>query len=88
MSRIKSRVLAGALLCTPLVVGMQTASAQPVPGGTLDPTTIPKYVTPLVIPPVLHDDGGAPLQAEVALRQINQQVLARRFPGHTAVGLR
>ncbi len=25
--------------------------AQPLPGGTLDPTTIPKFVTPLVIPP-------------------------------------
>ncbi|MEI8015057.1 MAG: multicopper oxidase [Nitrospira sp.] len=28
--------------------------ADPLPGGTLDPTTIPKYVTPLVIPPVMH----------------------------------
>ncbi len=27
------------------------AIAVPLPGGTLDPTTIPKYVTPLVIPP-------------------------------------
>ena len=49
--------------------------AQAVPGGTLDPLTIPKYVTPLVIPPVLHDDGGAPTNVEVALRQIEQQVL-------------
>ncbi len=54
--------------------------AVPVPGGTLDPTTVPKYVTPLVIPPVLHDDGGAPLSAEVSVRQINQQVLPAGFP--------
>ena len=80
MSRMKSRVLAGMFMCTPLVLGMQTAMAQPVPGGTLDPLTIPKYVTPLVIPPVLHDDGGAAMSAEVALRQIDQQVLPAGFP--------
>jgi len=57
-----------------------SALAQPVPGGTLDPLTIPKYVTPLVIPPVLFDDGGAAMQAEVAQRQINQQVLPAGFP--------
>ena len=80
MSKIKSSVLAGVFICTPLVIGIQTATAQPVPGGTLDPLSIPKYVTPLVIPPVLHDDGGAPMEAEVALRQINQQVLPAGFP--------
>ena len=80
MIQIKSRILAGAFICTPLVVGMQTAHAQAVPGGTLDPLTIPKYVTPLVIPPVLFDDGGQPMQAEVALRQITQQVLPPPLP--------
>ena len=80
MSKMKSRVLAGAFICTPLVLGMQSAMAQPVPGGTLDPLTIPKYVTPLVIPPVLHDDGGAPMDVNVALRQITQQVLPAGFP--------
>ena len=80
MSKMKTGVLAGVLICTPLVAGIQTASAQAVPGGSLDPLSIPKYVTPLVIPPVLHDDGGAPMEAEVALRQINQQVLPAGFP--------
>jgi FtsP/CotA-like multicopper oxidase with cupredoxin domain len=77
---MKSKVLTGVFVCAPLIAGINTASAVPVPGGTLDPTTIPKYVTPLVIPPVLFDDGGAPLEAEVALRQINQQVLPAGFP--------
>jgi FtsP/CotA-like multicopper oxidase with cupredoxin domain len=77
---MKSRILAGVFVCTPLVAGIQTATAQPVPGGTLDPLTIPKYVTPLVIPPVLHDDAGAPMNVEVALRQITQQVLPAGFP--------
>ena len=59
-----------------LIVGsVNGALAQAVPGGTLDPLTIPKYVTPLVIPPVLHDDAGAPMNVEVSLRQIEQQVL-------------
>ena len=38
------------------------ASAQPPPGGSLDPTTVPKFVTPLVIPPEndppIADAGG------------------------------
>jgi FtsP/CotA-like multicopper oxidase with cupredoxin domain len=80
MSKMKSRVLAGVFICTPLVAGIQTASAQAVPGGTLDPLSIPKYVTPLVIPPVLHDDGGMGMSVEVALREISQQVLPAGFP--------
>jgi hypothetical protein len=42
------------LTLTVLVVAVLfagTVFAQALPGGTLDPTTIPKYVTPLVIPP-------------------------------------
>jgi len=64
-----------------LISGSVTgALAQAVPGGTLDPLTVPKYVTPLVIPPVLYDDNGAPMNVEVELRQINQQVLPAGFP--------
>ena len=80
MRQFKRRVTVGAVLAGCTLINLPGAMAQAVPGGTLDPTTIPKYVTPLVIPPVLHDDGGAPLQAEVALRQINQQVLPAGFP--------
>jgi spore coat protein A len=38
-----------------MVVTLSAASALavPLPGGTLDPMTIPKYVQPLVIPPVM-----------------------------------
>jgi len=49
--------------------------SQPLPGGSLDPTAIPKYVEPLVIPPVLYDDNGHPMEAEIAMRQFDQQVL-------------
>ncbi|MEE4238830.1 MAG: hypothetical protein V2I51_19080, partial [Anderseniella sp.] len=66
-----------AVLLTPLALAISAAQAAPVPGGTLDPLTIPKYVTPLVIPPVLYDDQGgtAPLDVEVAQRQFTQQQL-------------
>jgi FtsP/CotA-like multicopper oxidase with cupredoxin domain len=77
---MKSKLMAGMFLLSPLAAAMQTASAAPVPGGTLDPLTIPKYVTPLVIPPVLFDDGGSGMNVSVALRQINQQVLPAGFP--------
>jgi FtsP/CotA-like multicopper oxidase with cupredoxin domain len=59
----------------PLSLGVTNALAVPVPGGSLDPLAVPKYVTPLVIPPVMYADNGAALTASVALRQINQQVL-------------
>ena len=50
--------------------------AVPVPGGTLDPTTIPKYVTPLVIPPVMNKAPGATTNDyDIAVRQFQQQIL-------------
>jgi len=42
--------------------------------STLDPATIPKYVTPLVIPPVMHNDGAAN-SYDIAVRQFRQQIL-------------
>ena len=75
------------LTFVPLLLGasISSALAAPLPGGTLDPLTIPKYVEPFVIPPVLYDDrnGRRPLNVEVALRQIQQQVLPTGFPQTT-----
>ena len=51
-----------------------TTTAAPLPGGTLDPTTIPKYVTPLVIPPVMNNTGTAN-DYDIAVRQFRQQIL-------------
>lgn len=44
------------------------------PGGTLDPLAIPKYVTPLVIPPVMANNGTAD-NYDIAMRQFKQQIL-------------
>ena len=51
--------------------------AQPVAGGTLDPLTVPKYVTPLVIPPVMKDSAGDNRSSDydIAVRQFQQQIL-------------
>jgi spore coat protein A len=56
-------------LCT-----ADTAIAEPLPGGTLDPTTIPKYVIPLVIPPVMKTTGTSN-DYDIAVRQFKQQIL-------------
>jgi FtsP/CotA-like multicopper oxidase with cupredoxin domain len=55
-------------------LAVSSTSAAPVAGGTLDPTTIPKYVTPLVIPPVMNNDGTAN-SYDIAVREFKQQVL-------------
>ena len=58
-----------------LIVGsVSGALAQAVPGGTLDPLTIPKYVIPLVIPPVMNNTGTAN-DYDIAVRQFQQQIL-------------
>ena len=69
----------GFALATTLVFVTLSArtQAQPVAGGTLDPLTVPKYVTPLVIPPVMKDSAGdnSTNDYDIAVRQFQQQIL-------------
>jgi hypothetical protein len=51
--------------------GAQAVSAT---GQSLDPTAIPKYVIPLVIPPVMDNDGE-PDSYDIAVREFKQQIL-------------
>jgi FtsP/CotA-like multicopper oxidase with cupredoxin domain len=66
--------------------------ADPLPGGTLDPLTIPKYVDPLPIPGVMPKTPNANLSAsgidyyEIAARQFQQQVLSTGLPKTTVWG--
>lgn len=60
------------------------AGAQLVPGGSLDPMSIRKYVTPLVIPPQMpRTSGGRADYYEIAVRQFVQQVLPAGMPSTT-----
>jgi len=52
----------GAVLFLPLRVGARQALAQ-VPGGTLPPGSIPKYLTPLVIPPAMPRSAAPPARS-------------------------
>src|SRR5436190_22117788 len=62
----------------------RTARPLALPGGTLDPASIPKYVQPLVVPPAMPRtgtiDGGAIDSYVIAVRQFAQQVLPPGLP--------
>ena len=61
-----------------------TAWAQPIPGGSLRPKSIPKYVTPLVIPPEMpRTSRGRVDYYEIAVRQFEQQILPADLPPTT-----
>jgi FtsP/CotA-like multicopper oxidase with cupredoxin domain len=72
-------MIIGATIVSLATLGVTTAIAQPLPGGTLDPLTIPKYVTPLVIPPVMKNDGAVD-SYDIAVREFNQQILPAPLP--------
>src|SRR5512132_3195195 len=64
-----------------------------VPGGTLDPTGVPKFQTPLLIPPVmpradtLTQRGGKPVDYyEISVRQLEEQILPAGLPATTVWG--
>jgi spore coat protein A, manganese oxidase len=72
--------------------GIRQALAQ-VPGGTLDPLTVPKFLTPLLVPPVMPR-AGTIRQAngknidyyEISVKQISQQILPVGLPATTVWG--
>ncbi len=60
------------------------ASAQPLPGGSLDPTTVPKYQQPLIIPPEMpRSVSDLTVDYQIAVRQFEQQILPPGFPKTT-----
>ena len=88
---IKAGALTGT--ATLLLPGAPRALATPVPGGTLDPRTLPKYVTALFALPTMPRAGASSgLDVyEIGVRQFTQQVLPHGLPatpvfGYGAVG--
>jgi spore coat protein A len=66
--------------------GLPRVFAAPIPGGTLDPLSVPKYQTPMLIPPVMPQAGTIKLKGgknadyyEISMKQFSQQIL----PGPT-----
>ena len=64
-----------------------------IPGGTLDPTAVPKFQTPLLIPPVMPradtitQPGGKTVDYyEISMRQFAQQILPAGLPATTVWG--
>jgi spore coat protein A len=67
--------------------------AAPIPGGTLDPLSVPKYQTPMLIPPVMPKAGTITDQMgksidyyEISMRQFAQQILPASLPATTVWG--
>ena len=95
---IKLGAAGGAALFLPWRFGPATARAQ-IPGPTLPPGSIPKYATPLLVPPAMPRAGKLKVKGggknidyyEIAVRQFQQQILppGRNQPsGATARGSR
>jgi len=73
-------------------LGVLKAIAQ-VSGGTLDPNTIPKFQTPLLIPPVMPkvakivQQGGKNVDYyEISIKQFAEQILPASLPATTVWG--
>jgi spore coat protein A, manganese oxidase len=71
---------------------LQQVWAAPIPGGTLAPESIPKYMTPLLIPPQMPRAGFVRTGGtfadyyEIAVRQFRQQILPAGMPTTTVWG--
>jgi FtsP/CotA-like multicopper oxidase with cupredoxin domain len=73
-----------------LLVWALPAGADPLPGGTLDPDSIPQYESPLIVPPAMPRSATIPQRGgkktdyyEIAVRQFEQQILPPGLPATT-----
>ena len=64
-----------------------------IPGGTLDPTVVEKFVTPMLVPPVMPsagtivERGGKNVDYyEISMKQFQQQILPQGLPPTTVWG--
>jgi len=72
--------------------GISKAIAQ-IPGGSLDPVAVPKFQTPLLIPPVMPKAGKVVQRGgknvdyyEISMKQFAQQILPAGLPATTVWG--
>jgi FtsP/CotA-like multicopper oxidase with cupredoxin domain len=83
----------GGLYLSTKIGGVRYLLRAQIPGGTLDPLGVPKFVTPLLIPPVmpraatiLTARGKNTDYYEISMRQFPQQILPAGFPVTTVWG--
>jgi FtsP/CotA-like multicopper oxidase with cupredoxin domain len=83
----------GSLLVSRYVEGVRRVFAASIPGGTLDPDSVPKYMNPMLIPPVMPKAGSIKNKAgkhadyyEISMRQFAQQILPAGLPSTTVWG--
>lgn len=69
------KLLIGVVILAICALRVPGVFAQPLPGGNVDPTLIPKYVIPLVIPPIMNSDDAGMDNYKIAVRQFQQQIL-------------
>jgi FtsP/CotA-like multicopper oxidase with cupredoxin domain len=90
---LKAGLIGAAGLMLPIQWKVGKAYAVAIPGGTLDPTSVPKFTTPMLIPPVMpkagvvRDQGGRLVDYyEISMRQFGQQILPAGMPKTTVWG--
>jgi spore coat protein A len=82
---LRAGALSAAAMAVPLPGLRLTAAPAP---GVLDPESIPKYVTPLLIPPAMPTTStfGGVDQYVIGVRQFDQQILPAGLPATTVWG--
>lgn len=90
---LKAGLISAAGLALPMHFKLPRAFALPIPGGTLDPVSLPKFTTPMLIPPVMPKAGVIKQQSgkvidyyEISMRQFKQQILPAGQPSTTVWG--
>lgn len=90
---LKAGLIGAAGLALPMHFKLPRAYALPIPGGSLDPVSLPKFTTPMLIPPVMPKVGVIKQQSgkaidyyEISMRQFKQQILPVGQPLTTVWG--
>jgi bilirubin oxidase len=81
---IKAGAVTGAVAIVGPAALRAAVAAAALPGGSLDPATVPKYVSPLFIMPTMPQTANAAASGidcyEISARQFGQQILPSGFP--------
>ncbi len=87
---LKASAGTGAAFLTSSRLGVSKAGAAPLPGGTLSPALIAKYVSPLLVPPAMQPTAVIQSRSVdyyvISVRQFQQQILPPDKPATTVWG--